>query len=72
MLRAKECTPTLYPSIVSTFQIIVESIRELGGVSLFLLPSFIQFALDRQSDALHYLACLQIGLHIVNLHIACI
>jgi hypothetical protein len=34
MLRVKECTPTLYPSIVFTFGLIIESIKEFGGVSL--------------------------------------
>jgi hypothetical protein len=31
MLRAREHTPTPYPSIVFTFRLAVESIKELGG-----------------------------------------
>jgi hypothetical protein len=33
MLRAKEHTPTPSPSVVITFGLVVESIKELGGVS---------------------------------------
>jgi hypothetical protein len=33
MLQAKEHTPTPSPSVVFTFGIIVESIKELGGAS---------------------------------------
>jgi hypothetical protein len=33
MLRARERTPTPYPSIVFTFKLTIESIRELGGAS---------------------------------------
>ncbi len=33
MLRARERTPTPYPSIVFTFGLVVESIKEFGGVS---------------------------------------
>jgi hypothetical protein len=39
MLRARECTPTPFPSVVVTFRFIVESIKELGGASLW-LPTF--------------------------------
>ncbi len=34
VLRAKERTPTPYPSIVFTFGFIVESIKEFGGASI--------------------------------------
>jgi hypothetical protein len=33
MLRTRERTPTLFPSVVFTFGLIVESIKELGGAS---------------------------------------
>jgi hypothetical protein len=33
MLRIKECAPIFFPSIVVTFGLVVESIKELGGVS---------------------------------------
>jgi hypothetical protein len=41
MLRAKERTPTPYPSIVFTFGLVVESIKEVGGVSHFLIQPVI-------------------------------
>jgi hypothetical protein len=31
MLQARECTPTLYPSVVFTLGLIVESIKKFGG-----------------------------------------
>jgi hypothetical protein len=34
VLRIKECTPTSYPSVVFTFGLIVESIKEFGGASI--------------------------------------
>jgi hypothetical protein len=45
MLRARECTLILYPSIVSTCGFVVESIKELGGVSKRLHPNrfFVNF-----------------------------
>jgi hypothetical protein len=36
MLWAKECAPTLSPSVVFIFGLIVESIKELGGASLWM------------------------------------
>jgi hypothetical protein len=33
MLQAKERAPTPFPSVVFTFGLIVESIKELGGAS---------------------------------------
>jgi hypothetical protein len=34
MLQVNECTPTSYPSIVFTFILAIESIKEFGGASL--------------------------------------
>jgi hypothetical protein len=34
MLRARECTPTLFPFVVFTFGLAVESIKEFGGASI--------------------------------------
>jgi hypothetical protein len=34
MLWAKECTPTPIPSIVFTFGLAIESIKEFGGASM--------------------------------------
>jgi hypothetical protein len=34
MLRVRERAPTPFPSIISTFELLIESIKELGGVSL--------------------------------------
>jgi hypothetical protein len=34
VLRAKERAPTLSPSDVFTFRLVVESIKELGGASI--------------------------------------
>jgi hypothetical protein len=34
VLQARECAPTLCPSVVFTFRFIVESIKEFGGASL--------------------------------------
>jgi hypothetical protein len=39
MLQAREQAPTPSPSIVFTFRLVVESIKELGGVS-FSLPAY--------------------------------
>ncbi len=36
MLQAKEHTPTFYPSIVFTFGLVVESIKEFGGASQYI------------------------------------
>jgi hypothetical protein len=33
VLRAKECAPTFFPSIIVKFGLVVESIKELGGAS---------------------------------------
>jgi len=35
VLQARECTPIPYPSTVFTFGFTIESIRELGGASIF-------------------------------------
>ncbi len=35
VLQAKERTPIPYPSAIFTFRLIVESIKEFGGVSLY-------------------------------------
>jgi hypothetical protein len=34
MLHAKERAPTIFPSDVFTFGLVVESIKELGGASI--------------------------------------
>jgi hypothetical protein len=47
VLRDKERTPTLYPSIVFTFGLVVESIKEFWGVSLYI---FITFAVTSSID----------------------
>ncbi len=36
MLQTQECTPTPSPFVVSTFGLIIESIKELGGVSIII------------------------------------
>ncbi len=33
MLKARECTPIFFPSIIFTFGLVIESIKELGGTS---------------------------------------
>jgi hypothetical protein len=33
VLQTKECTPTFYPYVVFTFELAIESIKKLGGVS---------------------------------------
>jgi ABC-type branched-subunit amino acid transport system permease subunit len=38
MLRAKKRTPIIFPFVVFTFGLTVESIKELGGASDFLGP----------------------------------
>jgi hypothetical protein len=38
VLRTKERTPTSYPSVVFTFGLAIESIKEFGGAS----PSFLK------------------------------
>jgi hypothetical protein len=42
MLQAKEHTPTFYPSIVFTFGLVVESIKEFGNV-LDLILTYLKF-----------------------------
>jgi hypothetical protein len=34
MLRVRECTPTFFPSVVFTFRLAVESIKEFGGAHM--------------------------------------
>jgi hypothetical protein len=36
VLRTKECTPTHFPSVVFTFGLAVESIKEFRGASLMI------------------------------------
>ncbi len=43
MLRAQERAPTLSPFVVDTFRFTVESIKELGGVSHWLLGNYLCF-----------------------------
>ncbi len=33
VLRARECAPTPFPFVVFTFELAIESIKELGGAS---------------------------------------
>jgi hypothetical protein len=37
VLQTRECAPTPFPSVVFTFGFTIESIKELGGVSLHVL-----------------------------------
>ncbi len=34
VLQARECAPTLFPSVIVTFWLTIGSIKELGGVSM--------------------------------------
>jgi hypothetical protein len=43
LLWAKTCSPTLYPSIVFTFGLVIESIKEFGGVSFLLSWNLLGF-----------------------------
>jgi hypothetical protein len=40
VLQARECTPTLFTSNVFTFGLVVESMKELGGVSWQMLEDW--------------------------------
>ncbi len=50
MLRAREHAPTFSPSIVFTFGLKVESIKELGGVSnIDVVAKLLSFGIDDEN-----------------------
>ncbi len=43
VLRVRDCAPTLYPFVVFTFRLAIESTKEFGGVSFLKIGENFQF-----------------------------
>jgi len=55
VLRAKECAPTFFPSVVFFFRLAAKSIKELGGVShaFFWLRYYVQNWMQKHVYLMH-------------------